>query len=248
MNKSHRDSPPRCCAPVACCRSVAAEHIALGDKDMRPTTSRGAGHYQAAIKPIRTMRRARQGGVRRRRPRRVRSERTAARHAVSRTPKQYARRAVAANPNDAEGHFQLARAIGRNALTMGKRDQVKYAGEVRDEALTALEVEPQARRRAARDGRVEREVMRLNGLSRMIAKNFARRQSVRRSELGERAEVPGGGRGARAEPHHAPPRSRRGLRRSRHEGQGDRAVRVDRASAGRRTSTTRSTRRKRRAG
>ena len=26
---------------------------------------------------------------------------------------QYARRAVAANPNDAEGHFQLARAIGR---------------------------------------------------------------------------------------------------------------------------------------
>ena len=44
---------------------------------------------------------------------------------------QYARRAVEANPNDAEGHFHLARALGRKALSLGKRDQVKYAGDVR---------------------------------------------------------------------------------------------------------------------
>ena len=66
---------------------------------------------------------------------------------------QYARRAVAANPNDAEGHFQLARALGRNALTMGTRDRIKYAAEVREQALDALKVEPEACRRAARDGR-----------------------------------------------------------------------------------------------
>src|SRR5580704_138735 len=44
---------------------------------------------------------------------------------------QYGRRAVAANPNDAEGHFELARAVGRNALTMGTRDRIKFAKEVR---------------------------------------------------------------------------------------------------------------------
>jgi tetratricopeptide (TPR) repeat protein len=85
---------------------------------------------------------------------------------------QYARRAVAANPNDAEGHFQLARAIGRNALTMGTRDRIKYAGEVRQQALDALKANP---KHAGADhvmGMWNAEVMRLNGLSRMIAKNF----------------------------------------------------------------------------
>jgi len=56
------------------------------------------------------------------------------RKTLYRNAEQYARRAVAANPNDAEGHFQLARAIGRNALTMGTRDRIKYAAEVREQA------------------------------------------------------------------------------------------------------------------
>lgn len=85
---------------------------------------------------------------------------------------QYARRAVAANPNDAEGHFQLARAIGRNALTMGTRDRIKYAGEVRQHALDALEANPKHAGAAHVMGMWNAEVMRLNGLSRMIAKNF----------------------------------------------------------------------------
>jgi hypothetical protein len=57
------------------------------------------------------------------------------RAALFRSGEQYARRAVAANPANAEAHFQLARVLGRNALTMGPRDRVKYAREVRDEAL-----------------------------------------------------------------------------------------------------------------
>ena len=63
---------------------------------------------------------------------------------------EYARRAVAANPDDAEAHFELARAIGRNALTMGTRDRVKYAGVVHDEALEALKLDPKHAGRAAR--------------------------------------------------------------------------------------------------
>ena len=85
---------------------------------------------------------------------------------------QYARRAVAANPNDAEGHFQLARAIGRNALTMGTRDRIKFAGEVRQHALEALKLNPKHAGASHVMGMWNAEVMRLSGLSRMIAKNF----------------------------------------------------------------------------
>jgi len=94
------------------------------------------------------------------------------RTAFYRRAEEYARRAVAANPNDAEGHFQLARAIGRNALTMGTRDRIKYAGVVRDEALTALKFNPNHDGALHIMGVWNAEVMRLNGFSRMIAKNF----------------------------------------------------------------------------
>jgi tetratricopeptide (TPR) repeat protein len=85
---------------------------------------------------------------------------------------QYARRAVAANPNDAEAHFELARAIGRNALTMGARDRVKFASVVRDEALTALKLNPRHAGALHVMGVWNAEVMRLNGFTRMIAKNL----------------------------------------------------------------------------
>jgi tetratricopeptide (TPR) repeat protein len=85
---------------------------------------------------------------------------------------QYARRAVAANPADAEGHFQLARAIGRNALTMGTRDRIKYAAVVREQALDALKANPRHAGAMHVMGEWNAEVMRLNGFSRMIAKTF----------------------------------------------------------------------------
>jgi tetratricopeptide (TPR) repeat protein len=85
---------------------------------------------------------------------------------------QYARRAVAANPNDAEGHFQLARAIGKNALSMGSRDRIKFAGEVRQHALDALRLNPKHAGANHVMGMWNAEVMRLSGFSRMVAKNF----------------------------------------------------------------------------
>jgi tetratricopeptide (TPR) repeat protein len=94
------------------------------------------------------------------------------RRTLYKNAEQYARRAVAANPNDAEGHFQLARAIGRNALTMGTRDRIKYAGEVREQALTALKISPKHDGALHVMGEWNAQVMRLNGFSRMIAKNF----------------------------------------------------------------------------
>ncbi|HEY4303049.1 MAG TPA: hypothetical protein VGM82_01175 [Gemmatimonadaceae bacterium] len=94
------------------------------------------------------------------------------RKALYKSAEEYARRAVAANPNDAEGHFQLARAIGRNALTMGSRDRVKYASVVRDEAMTALKLNPKHAGALHVMGEWNAEVMRLNGFTRMIAKNL----------------------------------------------------------------------------
>jgi tetratricopeptide (TPR) repeat protein len=94
------------------------------------------------------------------------------RDSLFRSAEEYARRAVTANPNDAEGHFELARSVGRAALTMGTRDRIKYAGEVRDQALAALKINPDHAGAKHVMGVWNAEVMRLNGLSRMIARNF----------------------------------------------------------------------------
>ncbi len=94
------------------------------------------------------------------------------RTALYRSAEQYARRAVAANPRDAEGHFQLAEALGRNALTMGVRDRVKLANEIHDEAMAALAIDPKHSGALHVMGVWNAEIMRLNGLSRAIARHF----------------------------------------------------------------------------
>jgi tetratricopeptide (TPR) repeat protein len=94
------------------------------------------------------------------------------REALYADAERYARKAVAANPNDAEGHFQLARAIGRRAQTMGSRDRVKFAGVVREEALAALRLNPKHAGAMHVMGVWNAEVMRLNGFVRMVAKNL----------------------------------------------------------------------------
>ncbi len=84
----------------------------------------------------------------------------------------YARRAVAVNPRDAEAHFHLARAVGVAALELGVRDRVKYAGEVRSEALRALELDPKHPGALHVMGMWNAEVMRLNGFERGFARAF----------------------------------------------------------------------------
>ena len=84
----------------------------------------------------------------------------------------YARRAVAVNPADAEAHFHLARAVGVAALALGVRDRVKYANEVRAEALRALELDPKHPGALHVMGVWNAEVMRLSGFERSIARTF----------------------------------------------------------------------------
>ena len=83
-----------------------------------------------------------------------------------------ARLAVAANPNDAEAHFHLARAVGRVALSKGPKDRVKYGKIVRDEALETLRLDPDHPGGLHVMGMWHAEVRRLPGIARFFAKSF----------------------------------------------------------------------------
>ena len=82
-----------------------------------------------------------------------------------------ARKAIRVKPQDAEAHFHLARALGRRALSVGVRDRVKFATEVRAEALEALKYDANHPGALHVMGVWNAEVMRLNGISRFLAKN-----------------------------------------------------------------------------
>lgn len=85
---------------------------------------------------------------------------------------RWARRAVATDPNGADGHFALAQAIGRASLTLGKKERVKRAKEIRDEALRAVELDPRHDGAYHVLGRWNAEIMRLSGIQRFFAKSF----------------------------------------------------------------------------
>lgn len=96
----------------------------------------------------------------------------ARRAALYKAAEERARLAVQINPTDANGHFVLARALGRTALSLGKREQVRYAGSVRDEAMQCLKIEPNHAGCLDVMGMWNATVMRLNGFTRMMARNF----------------------------------------------------------------------------
>jgi hypothetical protein len=97
---------------------------------------------------------------------------TAVRTALYAKATSYARRAVALNGGDPEGHFHLSRALGRTALALGPRERVKYGIEVRDEALLALKLAPRHPGALHVLGVWHAEIMRLNGIARAFAKAF----------------------------------------------------------------------------
>jgi tetratricopeptide (TPR) repeat protein len=152
---------------------AAQSHTTLGDKEYAAMDAPAAlVHYEAAIaadpKDYGALWKASRAAVD------LGSYETNAekRGLLYRKAELYARRAVEANPTDAEGHFHLARALGRNALTLGTRARIKYATDVRAHALECLKSAPKHPGCLHVMGVWNAEVMRLNGFSRMLAKNL----------------------------------------------------------------------------
>lgn len=149
-----------------------AGHIAAGDRAHAALNGAGAlHHYQAALKDE---------------PRSYEALWKASREAMdvgeyaSRVERDslfavaelYARRAMEANPEGAEGYFAMSRALGKQALSVGRRERVRYAVDVRHHALEAL-------RRDARHagalhvmGMWHYNVMSLGSMVRFLAKSL----------------------------------------------------------------------------
>ena len=158
--------------PALAAAQSAADHIAMGDRDHTAMNAPSAlHHYQEAMKIEPKSYEALWKATREAvdvgeyAPR-------AQRDSMYTLAEQYARRAVEANPNDAEGHFHLARALGRKALSLGKKDQVKYAGDVRAHALESLKLDPKHPGALHIMGMWNYNVMKLSGMARFMAKNF----------------------------------------------------------------------------
>lgn len=85
---------------------------------------------------------------------------------------QLARLAVKTNPNSPDAHFVLAKALGRVALSKGKRDKVKYAGVIHDEVKEALRLDQTHAGALHVYGMWNAEIMRLSRIERWAARNL----------------------------------------------------------------------------
>lgn len=83
-----------------------------------------------------------------------------------------ARRAASVHPERVEGHFVLAMALGRVALTKSKKDRVKYAVGIYGEATRALEIDPDHDGAHHIIGLWHAEARRTSGFNRFMAKNL----------------------------------------------------------------------------
>jgi tetratricopeptide (TPR) repeat protein len=83
-----------------------------------------------------------------------------------------AQRAVRVDSVGADGHYMVAVAVGRVALTKGPRERVRSARLVRDEALRAVALDSLHDGALHVLGRWNAEIMRLPGLTKFFAKTF----------------------------------------------------------------------------
>jgi tetratricopeptide (TPR) repeat protein len=100
------------------------------------------------------------------------SKKNAERDSLYARAERHARRAVAANPSGAEGHFALAASLGRAALMAGPEEKVRRAIMIRNEALRALAINPRHDGAHHILGRWNAEIMRLPRVTRFFAKHF----------------------------------------------------------------------------
>ena len=149
-----------------------AEHIALGDSIYaRFKPDEALPHYLAAIGTDSSNAEALWKAARSQIDLAEAERDEARRTGLSKSGEALARRSIRVHPQSADAHFHLARALGRRALSLGVRDRVKYATDVRAEALEALRLDPNHPGALHVMGVWNAEVMRLNGVSRFLAKN-----------------------------------------------------------------------------
>lgn len=164
------------CAPAGLPAQASADHVALGSAAMQVHDLHTAlAHYEAALAldsagyeanwraAIALLDEGEQIAD---------SVKSPERDSLYADAERLARRAVAADSNGAEGHFALAAAVGRASLTMGKKERIRRARIIRDEALRTLELDPRHDGAYHILGRWNAEIMRLSGLSRFFAKNL----------------------------------------------------------------------------
>lgn len=149
-----------------------AEHIALGDSlyaQFKP--DQALTHYVAAIGADSSNYEALWKAARSEVDQAEAERNEGRRDQLSKAAEALSRRAIRVNPQHAEAHFHLARALGRRALSVGVRDRVKFATEIRALALEALRLDPKHPGALHVMGVWNAEVMRLNGVQRFFAKN-----------------------------------------------------------------------------
>jgi len=150
---------------------TAQEHITLGDREYVAMKAQDAlSHYEAAARldpsSYEAFWKASRSAID------VGSYTETRQAQLFTSGEQYARKAVALNPAGADGHFALARALGKTALTQSPKGRIKYATEIRSQALECLRIQPTHAGCLHVMGMWNAEVMRLSGFTRMIAKNF----------------------------------------------------------------------------
>lgn len=149
---------------------TAAEHIVMGDRDRNAMNAASAlRHYQAAIQAdasnAEALWRASREAID------LGEFDDAKRDSLYQLGEQYARRAVQADARSSMAHFSLAKAIGRRSLALGKKERVKFAGDVHREANESLRLDSANAGALHVLGRWHAEIMRLSGFSRFMAKN-----------------------------------------------------------------------------
>ena len=164
-----------CTAPAIA--QTADEHVAMGDEAYESVDPEGAlRHYQAALEldsdHYESLWRAARSAVDMGKLLEEQKEQKNVRDSLYVLAIGYARQAVAANADGADGHFMLANAVGRAALTKGPRERVRFSNIVRTEALRAVELDSLHDGAFHVLGRWHAEIMRLPGFAKFVAKTF----------------------------------------------------------------------------
>jgi tetratricopeptide (TPR) repeat protein len=170
-----------CCGAVALCPAPtaaqnAADHVVMGVTALQAHDLRtGLAHFEAGLAADSTSYEANWRAAMalldlgEQIPDSVKSPERDSLYALA---ESLARRAVAADSTRAEGHFALAAAVGRASLTMGKKERIRRAAVIRDEARRAIAIDSTYDGAYHVLGRWHAEIMRLSGFSRFFAKSF----------------------------------------------------------------------------